>query len=59
MALFHGIFDSFNLLNFQRQDDDVPMQNMFPGVEFVEDASQPTGFRTVFSSSLCEQQMTN
>ncbi|WP_027187132.1 hypothetical protein [Desulfovibrio cuneatus] len=59
MALFHGIFDSFNLLNYQRQDDDVPMQNMFPGVEFIEDASQPTGFRTVFASSLCEQQMTN
>ena len=59
MALFHGIIDSFNLLHYQRQDDDVPMQNMFPGVEFVEDASQPTGFRTVFASQLCEQQMSN
>ena len=59
MALFHGIFESFNFLSFQRQDDNPPMENMFPGVEFVEDASQPTGFRTVFASSLCEQHMSN
>ena len=59
MALFHGIFDSFNFLSFQRQDDNPPMENMFPGVEFVEDATQPTGFRTVFASRLCEQRMSN
>ncbi len=59
MALFHSIFDSFTLLSFQRQDDNVPMENMFPGVEFIEDATQPTGFRTVYASEVCERQMTN
>lgn len=59
MALFHGIFDSFNLLTFQREKDDVPMESMFPGVQFVEDASQPNGFRTEFASELCAQQMNN